>query len=267
MKVRDGRSILILISALLGPLELTRRTKALVWDDEIEITADEDVQDAANGPMSASQASILSVPLPRKRRSLSAADHFPPPIRRVSTEAPRPVPFSHKFQRVHPGTTGVTVLEHLERLDAVEASLKRLGVEDSLLEHEEIDVGEALSTEAPLLLNDGMGPGETSQKETSLQFSPVTSHEALPSVPEVEPSGMSNDELDEEDLVAMSKSTSHMEVSPRYSHGRWASQTHSRPVIDTERGGFDWMQQEEGDVPKRTVIVEVIISYLASIGF
>ena len=71
------------------------------------------------------------MPLPRRTRSHSHSAEFPPPSRRRSSKAERPIPFSAKFQKVHPGTTGVTVLEHLERLDAVEAGLQRLGVEES----------------------------------------------------------------------------------------------------------------------------------------
>jgi len=42
---------------------------------------------------------------------------------------------------VHRSVTGVTVLEHLERLDAVEASLTRLGTGEDTVIEEEVDVG------------------------------------------------------------------------------------------------------------------------------
>jgi phosphatidylinositol 4-kinase type 2 len=254
---------------------LTRRAKVLVWDDEIEIgpeDAAQDAEDAVTGAVSASsRASIFSVPLPHRQRSLSATDQFPPPMRRTSTEAPRPVPFSAKFQRVHPGTTGVTVLEHLERLDAVEASLKRLGADDSVIEEEEEeDVAESSQAAKPVPVpaaaatpataaNEGARVVGASPRMPTAQFSPVGSPEGLPSVPEVDPMEASVDDLDEEDLVAMSKSTSHVEVSSRkhgHGHGRWATQTQDQPTIDTSRG-FDWMHTEEGEAPKRTVIVEV----------
>ncbi|KAJ3536471.1 hypothetical protein NM688_g6831 [Phlebia brevispora] len=135
-----------------GPLELTRRQKVLVWDDEIELTED-DTQVIYDGPGS-SRMSPRSPHIPsahtspildrRTKRSHSVSDFPPPPMRRVSSEftgAMRPVSFSAKFSRVHPATTGVTVLEHMERLDAVEASLKRIGIEESAVDEEEEDVG------------------------------------------------------------------------------------------------------------------------------
>ena len=98
-----------------GPLELTRRKRALVWDDEIEVV-DAVPRPPGMGPLSASpRPSISTMPLPRRARSHSRSSEFPPPVRRRSSEANRPVPFSGKIQKVHPGITGVTVLEHLER--------------------------------------------------------------------------------------------------------------------------------------------------------
>ncbi|KAF8893365.1 phosphatidylinositol 3 and 4-kinase-domain-containing protein [Infundibulicybe gibba] len=219
-----------------GPLELTRRTKALVWNDELEV-AEEAAQGTANGPASASpQLSISSVPLPTTRpRSQSSGSLFPPPMRRTSTDAtgaPRPVPFAAKFQRVHPGTTGVTVLEHLERLDAVEASLQRLGVDPE----EEVDVGES-SSSGPIPIS--RNPSASSSNIASSPFSPPGS--PLPTVLEVSSSASS---IAEEDLVALSKSTSHVEGPPR--HGRWPSHG---------RGGIEWMQPGEPS-PKRVVISE-----------
>jgi phosphatidylinositol 4-kinase type 2 len=179
-------------------------------------------------------------------------------MRRTSTEAPRPVPFSAKFQRVHPGTTGVTVLEHLERLDAVEASLQRLGIDDTMPESpQEVDVGE--SSRAPVVvLNPATPVAATSPKMSAIPFSPVGSPDGLPAVPEVDSSAVSFYEDDEEDVVAMSKSTSHMEGAPRrwQGHSRWGTDPRSRPGIGID-AGLDWIQPEDGEVPKRTVIVEV----------
>lgn len=223
---------------LSGPLELTRRAKVLVWDDELEIAEDNQQADL-NGPLSSSpRPSNRSVPLPR-RRSSSSVD-FPPPMRRVSTDAPRPVPFAAKFQRVHPGTTGVTVLEHLERLDAVEASLQRLAVDDS----EEVDVGEIMTPAAPILI-----PGSPSTTNNNIATSPfsVPGSPPLPTVLEVDSMASS---MTEEDLIAMSKSTSHVEA-PR--HTRWSSHAHAGRSID-------WAQS---DIPKRTVIVEVCLIYFS----
>jgi len=235
---------------------LTRRQKVLVWDDEIEVPQDllqeteapaDSAQDGNNGPPSP-RISINSVPIPRKTRSQSSGGEFPPPMRRTSTDAsglPRPVPFAAKFQRIHPGTTGVTVLEHLERLDAVEASLQRLGADEV-----EEDVGEAIqSKNLPLMGANSSGnrdlPGASSSSvpNASSPFSPPGS--PLPVVLEVASSASS---IAEVDLVTMSKSTSHVEGIRRSSgHDRQESGDPSH---------IDWIQQT-GENTKRDVIVEV----------
>jgi hypothetical protein len=215
-----------------GPLELTRRKKALVWDDELEI-AEETFREAMASPGPASpKPSIVSVPLPRRTRSQSSSSEFPPPMRRTSTDAPRPVPFAAKFQRVHPGTTGVTVLEHLERLDAVEARLQRLGG----AEEEEIDVG--VASTRPVQVPSAQ-VASSSHIPTS-PFSPPGS--PLATVHEVSSSASS---VVEEDLAAMSKSTSCVEGLP------------SRNGRQAGRGGrVNWIQPVDAS-QKRTVIVEV----------
>lgn len=232
-----------------GPLELTRRQKVLVWDDEVEVT-DEMLPQLANGtlpspqkPAASPHASISTMPLPRHTRSHSTSD-FPPPMRRTSSEysgVPRPVSFATKFSRVHPATTGVTVLEHMERLDAVEAGLKRLGVEDNVIdETEEVDVGEA-SSSAPVR------PSIPADAPEDM-VSPSARSDHLPAVPEDALSAS----MTEEDLIAMSKSTSHLEISPSGRHTRWPS-SGGRP----DRPSLDWMHIESAESPKpRTVIVE-----------
>lgn len=138
-----------------GPLELTRRVKVLVWDEEIEVAEDFNSADIL-GPTSADAAgpsrpaakpsgppSVFGSRPPNRRiRSVSGGAAalgdfpFPPPIHRTSTDitgVARPVPFSSKVSRVNPGATGVSVLEHMEKLDKVEAGLKRLGVEEEVL--------------------------------------------------------------------------------------------------------------------------------------
>jgi phosphatidylinositol 4-kinase type 2 len=224
-----------------GPLELTRRTKVLVWDEELEV-AEEAIQEVANSP-SSPRLSINSVPLPRRTRSQSSGSEFPPPIRRTSTDAsgaPRPVPFAAKFQRVHPGTTGVTVLEHLERLDAVEASLQRLGVDETM--EEEVDVGVVTSTVLAKPISVPRRPIESSSDVATSPFSPPGS--PLPTVHEVSSSASS---IAEEDLVALSKSTSHIESANPF----------NRPD-NLSTAGIEWIQTS-GESQKRTVITEVCI--------
>ncbi|KAJ3570961.1 hypothetical protein NP233_g4066 [Leucocoprinus birnbaumii] len=246
-----------------GPLELTRRQKVLVWDDEIEVVEDVLHQAEVNVDATADTAdtdatppspriSVSSVPV-RRTRSQSSGGEFPPPMRRTSTDAsglPRPVPFVAKFQRIHPGTTGVTVLEHLERLDAVEASLQRLGVDET-----EVDVGEAIKPK-PLPMSrsnsggtrDVPGASSSSAPNPSSPFSPPGS--PLPTVPEVASSASS---IAEEDLAAMSKSTSHVE-SLRRSFGHERQESANSPHID-------WIQHASENT-KRSVIVEVSPSIL-----
>ncbi|KAF8829257.1 hypothetical protein HHX47_DHR3001146 [Lentinula edodes] len=231
---------------LQGPLELTRRTKMLVWDDEIEISGDDSGLDEAvrdlNEPTSSPKLSINSVPIiPRRTRSQSSSGEFPPPMRRIITESGinRPVPFSSKFQRVHPGTTGVTVLEHLERLDAVEASLQRLVSDDNV---DEVDVGESQNVHI-------QNEPTTSNLPPTSPFSPPGS--PLATVPEM---ASLESSITEEDLVALSKSTSHLEGSSSISgrHTRWASQALG--------SGVDWLQENETPVT-RTVISELDTPY------
>ncbi|KAG5653044.1 hypothetical protein H0H81_002561 [Sphagnurus paluster] len=211
-----------------GPLELTRRKKALVWDDELEISEDLiESQIPPGASPSSPRPSVSSVPLPQRTRRYSSSSDFPPPVRRTSTEGPRPVSFATKFQRVHPGTTGVTVLEHLERLDAVEASLQRLGADETV--DEEVDVGVTVQP---------VGPASAPPTVVTSPFSPPGS--PLPTVHEVSSSASS---IAEEDVAAMSKSMSYAE-SPAFSGGRHGS---SR--------GLEWIQTAE-TTQKRTVVAE-----------
>ncbi|KAI0341916.1 hypothetical protein BDW22DRAFT_1331270 [Trametopsis cervina] len=223
------------------PLELTRRQKVLVWDDEVEVS-DDSTPAILSGPASyvpkspqSPHISINTMPVePRSRRSQSVTD-FPPPIRRVSTEftgSPRPVSFSAKFSRVHPATTGVTVLEHMERLDAVEAGLKRLGVEeDPIDEDEEMDVGTIRSKK------------KSQDPEAEAIVSPSGLSERLPVVQE-DDAGDDETALNEEDLVAMSKSMPQLD-SPNPLHAPWTA--------SVERPSLEWM--EAANSPRRRLVI------------
>lgn len=206
----------------------------MVWDDELEI-AEELLESLPEAVALSPRASTASVPTPQRTRSYSSSSEFPPPMRRTSTDAPRPVSFSTKFQRVHPGTTGVTVLEHLERLDAVEASLQRLGAEDGF--SEEVDVGVVRRSPRPLR-NPSGGIASSSHIATP-PVSPPGS--PLATVPEVASSASS---IAEEDLATMSKSMSHVEGLSAHVNHRVGGR------------GIEWMQPPVG-TRKRKVVAEV----------
>lgn len=217
---------------------------------------DLEAQDIFNPPMTASpRSSVLTMPLPRRAHSQSASDDFPPPMRRTSTEAPRPVPFSAKFQKVHQSVTGVTLLEHLERLDKVEASLKRLGKGVPIEEEDEEEVDVGVSLTKPMAI-----PHGTSVDATPIQSAPTGTPHPLPSVPE-ENLAMDNS-MTEEDLVTMSKSLSHVERGPQPGRNRWSS-VHGREA-GTAGSNLEWMHSSElpNQTTKQKVIVEVRSSLL-----
>ena len=196
-----------------------------------------------------------------RARSQSYGSDFPPPMRRTSTDAtgaPRPVPFAAKFQRIHPGTTGVTVLEHLERLDAVEASLQRLESDETApsAEEEEMDMG---VSSAPVLGRNPTMPlpigrsnsGESSSSQHVRQASyGGPQSPPLAAVPEVStPSRRSSMSMDEEDLVALSKSTSHIP-------GERGNPFEDRRGIGTiATAGIDWVSAEAEDHDEKKVFI------------
>jgi phosphatidylinositol 4-kinase type 2 len=219
-----------------------------VWDDEVE-TTEQDTPNVLHAPLSSSpRPSVNTMPLPRRTRSQSASDGFPPPIRRTSTEASRPVPFSAKFQKVHQSVTGVTVLEHLERLDAVEASLKRLGSgEDAVIEEEEeeeVDVG--VSTKPASIHEVSFAPADPAISQLTPPGSPP-----LATVPECV---TLENSITEDDIVGLSKSMS-------YAEGSFAGQARWANMHEAQQGShtLDWMQTADmqPEAQKRTVIVEV----------
>lgn len=224
----------------------------MVWDDELTLPEDT-VTELINGPLSASASpgpSIQTLPpflTPqnhRRARSSSSSDFPPPmPLRRTTSDV-RPVPFSAKFQRVHPGTTGVTVLEHLERLDAVEAGLERLGMRDGMqdeMDEEEQDVGDLASSssksqtkpDVPVIVTDNGSLASRPEASGSLSASALSRVSELPSVREAETELAEEDEdavedvdvdspVDEAGMAAMSKSMSYIDMDgtvPR--RGAW----------------------------------------------
>jgi phosphatidylinositol 4-kinase type 2 len=165
----------------------------------------------------------------------------------------RPVPFSAKFQRVHPGTTGVTVLEHLERLDAVEASLERLAVENGTEEIEE-DVGEYSSGPRPITAANRLALSESALIASSSAPSRAGAPELAP-VPEADsPTPSTLIEEHEEDVVALSKSLSHLDTGPMSAGLQHVRGTSSHSAQAANRT-LDWMHEEPAK--KRVVISEV----------
>lgn len=167
----------------------------------------------------------------------------------------RPVPFSAKFQRVHPGTTGVTVLEHLERLDAVEASLERLAADNGTEVIEE-DVGECSPAPRPISAANRLAFSESTLVASSSAPSRAGAPELAP-VPEADsPTPSTLIEEQEEDVVALSKSLSHLDTGPLSAglhHLRGTSSYSAHAATATRT--LDWMQDEPAK--KRVVISEV----------
>lgn len=247
-----------------GPLELTRRVKVLVWDEEIEVAEDFNSADILNpisadaagpprpaarpsGPPSASG----SRPPGRRVRSASGGaaglDNFPfpPPIHRTSTDitgVARPVPFASKVSRVYPGATGVSVLEHMEKLDKVEAGLKRLGVEEEVLfeQNEEQEQGQERE-------------GEEEEEDDDLPEMSMSTP-TLPPRPHGRNSGHS-------------KRRSEDHGGGSSSHLQWASQT-----SEERRGGrsLDWRRGSVSDAgslhaPRKKVIIAEVSQNLVPI--
>ncbi|KZO97570.1 hypothetical protein CALVIDRAFT_479867 [Calocera viscosa TUFC12733] len=127
-----------------GPLELTRRTKVLIWDDEVQIPADASKDEILMALAAPPGKPILPFARHERQRRATVTNgqaprrsmEFPPRLpRRHNSDLPaRPVPFAGKYERAsggYSGVTGIDVLEHLEKLDAVERDLERLGMESA----------------------------------------------------------------------------------------------------------------------------------------
>jgi len=271
-----------------GPLELTRRQKVLVWDDELESTHEifkgeddheneDPFEDQGDRP-SSPHASVNTMPLPAPPTRLSFSRPRPRvvvsdfPTRRSADllNFARPVSFSTTYSKVHPGTTGVAVLEQMERLDAVEASLKKLGGgvgdgDNSGDGNREVDVGQSSTSTHPANNKQpapASAPGRLSRSSShnnddgvppmmtasfSGPFSAGNIPDGLPAVAE-EAHSSNASEAGDEDLAQMSKSMSYMDARPPF-HSRWVSQDGGGPRLD-------WVI-DEGEMPKaKMVIVE-----------
>jgi len=148
----------------------------------------------------------------------------------------RPVSFSTTYSKVHPGTTGAVVLEKMERLDAVKASLRKLGggVSGDCSGNSDRERAVAGSTtsprtkdsrpSAPISASGRIPRSSSSQTHTcnndnrvppvmtassSGSFSLGGVSDGLPATVEEAPSSNAS-EVDGEDLAQMSKSKSHI---------------------------------------------------------
>lgn len=237
-----------------------------MWDDEVEV-ADDTMQEIFVGPLSASpKPSVRTLPIQptshRRSRSSSALEPrgFPPPLHRTSSDT-RPVPFVSTLPRVHPGTTGVTVLEHMERVDAVEAGLRRLQVDDNVIheEDEEVDVGVVSSR-----------PSTIREVDTVRERSVTPTAGVSPSISptdatfdQTKPTGQDSlaSSMTEEDLVAMSQSTSALEAGRQSMHPRFNS--HEGTNSTARPANLDWIREEDVvEERKRIMIQEVCFPIL-----
>ncbi|KAG8745228.1 phosphatidyl inositol kinase [Ceratobasidium sp. 414] len=242
-----------------GPLELTRRIKVLVWDEEVEVvnetTTDTDDGQAiptSSRPRPNSLAQTPQAPrkiihpifhLPRRQRSRSISD-FPPPRPRA------PVPFSRAIGTAHAGASGVAVLAQLERLDEVS------GGKDDALAAEEAGVAttEVFSpTEASPRNSRGEGVGS---RPGPSRVSPVPEHDETDTTPPPPPPEITrvssdpvvlDDELDGEDdessAVMFSSVTTlgdHAPIPPSMTRSAIVAQT--RPAFGHKR----WPSYEGG---------------------
>lgn len=240
----------------------------MVWDDELELNEDDVDEDdeppTPTSPRAPSIRSMSSVPLPPRRtyssdgtQALSPTRAHAPLTIRTSSERPV-VPFVSKLEQIHPSATGVTVLEHLERLDAAEAkSQKQTSPMEGVEEEEDL----AVSPTRPRHIHipsrsanvSGSSSGAASSPGVALSptngpLSPMSvPGSPLPTLHETLEAPSMESSMTEEDLVSMSRSTSHVE--PGAAHSRWASQV-ARNV--------DWMQPDvDAGKAKKVVIAEV----------
>jgi phosphatidylinositol 4-kinase type 2 len=182
-------------------------------------------------------------------------------MRRASTDVSglaRPVSFATKFPRINPGASGVAVLEHLERLDAVEAGLMRLGEDDALPEEEEDegDLGESSRQPGPSKVSNVDTPAAQGQQAAT---SPIEDDEdeAADTVGELSLSvgNLDDGETEDGDLGQMTQSLPYLGSPQRV---RWASERSVLSERGVQRESLDWLSADsEGGTKMKTVIVEV----------
>lgn len=251
------RVIVTITHRSIGPLELTRRQKILIWDDEVEVKEDEYL--AKSFPPSTSAPALPSRNdrtrySERRMRSRSMEGYpFPPPMRRSMTDSlagpgTRPVPFAGKFQQINPGASGVRVLEHMERLDEVEKGLKKLGMEE-VVEEEEDDVG-VVRDEEHVLEPDREGDNAAPKSNLLDQTSDTEDHNEALSASIISAPVLTG-HLSETDIDISDGPSQHEQVF----HGRGAS--------ERVRRSLDWVRSPITESPvgtkTRTVIIEVRI--------
>ncbi|EUC64091.1 phosphatidylinositol 3- and 4-kinase [Rhizoctonia solani AG-3 Rhs1AP] len=178
-----------IVQSLKRPLELTRRIKVLVWDDEVEVMSEAtDTDDGgaippATRPSPKSPRSPIASPIrqvisplsfaiPRRQRRRSISD-FPPSRPRA------PIPFTQAIGASNGATSGVAMLAQLEKLDKVSG-----GKDDALAAEESGAVPtDVLTDEAPSDNNADTVPSRPGPS----RISPVPEHDesetALPPPP------------------------------------------------------------------------------------
>lgn len=238
----------------------------------------EDPEDRPSSPHASINTMPLPAPITRPSLARSRPQKASPGPSRRSTDSlkfPRPVSFSTTYSKVHPGTTGVAVLEQMERLDAVEASLKKLSGgtgDDSGNPDREVDVAESITSRKNRPPGPASAPGRISRSSSSHTYTQSIDDTVPPmmtasfsggfssggvsdgplAVVEEAPSSNAS-EVGDEDLAQMSRSMSYMDARPSL-HSRWVSQ-------DVNRPGLDWIIDEEETPKPKMVIVEVRAFY------
>jgi len=240
-----------------GPLELTRRIKVLVWDEEVDVV--ETATDTDDGvpipipsgprhrtsietprsqaPPTRQATSPISLLMPQRPRSRSISD-FPPPRPRA------PVPFSRAAGTAYTGVSGVAVLAQLERLDEVSG-----GKDDAVAAEEGGAAMNVFEDDSPVfdvdssaIIGSRPGPSRVSpvpeRDETDTMAPPPPSISRVASDPVVR-----DDELDGEDdgpshamfssvtslgdhapiPPSMTRSATTAQARPSFGHSRWPS--------------------------------------------